>query len=465
MSRMRIAGCILGLVAFSLSLGAPALSYAAGPPDPAQAKTPIQHLVVLMQEQHSFDNYFGTYPGANGLPSGVCMPLNPLDSSNKDCVKPFHLADTALRAPANIRDTFQLQYRAGHMDGFINAFRQVGKTGTSVMGYYDQTDIQYYWNLANDYLLFDRFFSAAAAGSVTNHMYWVAGAPGAANDQLPDTGWGDLPTIFDRLQAAGVSWKFYVQNYDASLTYRHREHGPRDTQIVRVPLLAFDRFIDDPALAGHIVDLNTYYDDVRNGTLPAVAYIAPLGASEQPPGDVGAGQRFVKGLVDTLVKSDAWDSSAFILTYDYWGGWYDHVAPPQVDAYGYGFRVPTLLVSPYVRKGAIDSTTYDVTSILKFIEDNYGLKPLATRDAQATSIAKAFNFSQAPRAPQIISLDPPAGTLAGPRRVVLELSYGGALVIAALVIAWAAFGARFRVRSVYIRSLSAKLPSRKDGKR
>ena len=205
-------------------------------------------------------------------------------------------------------------------------------------------------------------------------MYWVAAAPEPEAGVAPIN---SLPTIFDRLQEAGVTWKFYVQNYDAGLNYRtsHLYPGNRASQVIWVPLLNMDRFLDDPALASHIVDLNEYPEDMINGALPQVAYLVPSGPSEHPPSSIMSGQRFVKTLIQMLMQSDYWDRSAFLWTYDDWGGWYDHVRPPRVDAHGYGFRVPALLVSAYARRGCIDSTTPDYTSILQFISDNWNPVP------------------------------------------------------------------------------------------
>ena len=169
------------------------------------------------------------------------------------------------------------------------------------------------------------------------------------------------------------------------------------------PLLNFPRFIDDPDLFKHIVPLDEYYEDLRNGTLPAVSYMVPSGASEHPPGSIFAGERFVQTLINELMRSDAWESSAFMWTYDDWGGWYDHVPPPSVDEFGYGFRAPALMVSPYARVGHVDSTVLDFTSFLKFIEENWGLQPLAERDTNASSMMSAFDFSQDPRPPVFIS--------------------------------------------------------------
>jgi phospholipase C len=245
-------------------------------------------------------------------------------------------------------------------------------------------------------------------------------------------------TIFDRLEERGVSWKFYVQNYEPALTYRtlERYQGNRASQVIWVPLLAMDRFIDDPKLAGKIVDLSEYFKDLENGTLPAVAYVVPSGASEHPPGSLMSGQRFVVSLLNSLQRSDYWEKSAFFLTYDDWGGWYDHVPPEQIDKYGYGFRVPSMLISPYARRGYVEHEVLDFTSILKFIEENWGVDPLSDRDLNAKSIAGGFDFGQAPRAPFFISGLPPDPPRPEPPRTVILLGYGSALVFPLLLIAW-----------------------------
>ena len=155
----------------------------------------------------------------------------------------------------------------------------------------------------------------------------------------------------------------------------------------------------DRELFRHVVDLDEYYEDLERGTLPAVAYIAPAGGSEHPPGGVATGQTLVRTLVNSLARSEAWRSSAFMWTYDEWGGWFDHVRPPR----GRGFRVPALLVSPYARQGFVDSTPLDHTSILRFIEDNWRLAPLAARDAQARGLNRAFDFAGEPREPQLMA--------------------------------------------------------------
>jgi phospholipase C len=404
-----------------------------------QPTTPIQHLIVLLQENHSFDNYFGTYPGADGLPAGTKMPIDPANPG-AGYVTPWHIGNSTITDLSHSAATYREQYDNGKMDAFVSALNRRNQDGKLSMGYYDGSDIPYYWNLADNFVLFDHFFSSAKDGSFANHMYWVAGIPPVTQkgQQLSDM-LATVPTIFDRLQAAGVSWKFYVQNYDPTLTYRNLgTSGNRASQVIWVPLLNFDRFIDDPTLSSHIVDLSQYFVDLNNGTLPSVAYVIPSGASEHPPSSLKTGQTFVKTLIQELMRSSAWNSSAFLLAYDDWGGWYDHVLPPQVDQYGYGPRVPAILVSPYAKTGYIDNTVLDFTSILKFIEQNWDVPSLAQRDAKANNFVSAFDFNQGPRQPVFVSSTRANNSL--PKKdpsEVIYLFYGLALLISILAFSFA----------------------------
>ena len=436
MKRARILAITLGA---ALAVGQIAPARAAGSVDAETlpTKTPIKHLIFVMQENHTFDNYFGTYPGADGIPANTRMPIDPANPQ-AGYVEPWRIGETTIQDLSHNGQAFRLQFNGGRMDSFVSGLNTLRENGRISMGYYDDRDIPYYWNLADHYVLFDRFFSSAPAGSFVNHVYSVAGtAPGSENPLVDATEMNKLPTIFDRLQAAGIPWKFYVQNYDPSINYRHVEGvGARDSQVIWVPLLNQDRFIDDPELAGHIVDLKQYYSDLQQGTLPAVSYIVPSGKSEHPPQYPRGGERFVKGLLQELMRSSAWESSAFLLAYDDWGGWYDHVSPPPVDATGYGLRVAALLVSPYAREAYIDHTTLDFTSALKFIENNWGVAPLASRDAAANDLASAFDFAQPPRPPQFLPLarEAIAPVKHAPTTIIYG-AYSAALLLAVVVLA------------------------------
>ena len=402
-----------------------------------QTSTPIQHIIVVMQQNHTFDNYFGTYPGSEGIPPDTCLPssFSVSENTNTSCVSPFVIGNYPINDLSHTDAVFKAQYNDGQMDGFVAALNDRHQDGTLSMGHYDETTLAYYWNLADEYVLFDRYFISAHNGSIMNRMYWVSGSPGNGINRIPDTGFEDIPTIFDALQERGISWKFYVRNYDPNLSYRSlKELDYLPPQIQWLPLLSMDRFLDDPELSSRIVDLNEYYTDLENNTLPAVSYVLLLGATEHPIADITLGERAVRTMIQTLMQSESWKSSAFLLTYDDWGGWYDHVPPPQVDEYGYGFRVPTLLVSPYARRGFVDHTQLDHTSMLKYIETNWGIPPLAERDANANNFLSAFDFSSPPRSPVFIPgtrLVPKSGV--EPRHVVIYITYGTAMLFASII--------------------------------
>jgi phospholipase C len=404
----RVAGVAAALVAVAGLTATGAAAQAA--PDPSAApsarpaRTPIRHLVVMMQGDRTFDNYFGTYPGADGLPVDTCQALVVTEPRN-GCVAPFAAHGKSIATLAAGNEVINRQFHAGRMDAFVAAFTSQGRDGTPAMGYYDRRDLPFSWAAADNYVLFDRFFASAFHGTRANRSYWVAAAPPPAN-ATPTSGYGSMPTIFDRLQAAGVSWKFYVQNYDPKQTYRMATATQPVAQTVRVPLLNIPRFLDDPVLARHIVDLSQYDKDLVAGTLPAVSYIASSGASERSARSIPSGQRFARDVTTQLMLSRSWSSSALVLTYDGSGGWYDHVKPPSVAGQQLGFRVPTLLISPYARPGYVDHTTLDHTSMLKFIEQNWSVAPLTARDRAATGIADAFDFSAGARAATLLAGPP-----------------------------------------------------------
>ncbi len=416
---------------------------------PHEPTTPIRHFVTLLQENHTYDNYFGTYPRGDGLPAGTCEPVD-LRHPGGRCIRPFHIGDNAI-VPGDLdhsSSTARLQWDKGRLDGFVSALGLRNQNGALAMGYRDGSDIPYYWNLADQYVLYDHFFSSAMTGSFLNHVYWVTGGPAGGRDGFPSGGYRNLTTIFDRLDAAGVSWKFYVQNYNPRLTFRTLREFPgnRSSQVIWVPLLSIPRYLDTPRLRSHIVDLDEYYKDVQDGTLPAVSYIVPSGPSEHPPSSITSGEAFVRSLINSLIASPEWKSSAFLLAYDDWGGWYDHVKPPQVDKYGYGFRVPALLVSPYAKR-AVVHTQLDFTSILRFIEDNWQLRPLTSRDATANSIATGFDFSQSPRPAQFTSSIRGQALEAHVRRSVIYLLYSLAFLVPLGLIALAILAGRDGVLS------------------
>ena len=409
-----LAAVAASLIAFALPVAGAAAAPSPGRTSHAAA-TPIKHFLFLMQGGRTFDNYFGTYPGADGPPAGTCQPLA-ADHAGGKCIKPFLLND-ADRAPLGANGTIVAsQWDSGKMDGFVSAFQRQGRDGAMAMGYYNAAELPFYWQAAQNYVLFDRFFSDTRYGIRDNRSYWVSASPAPDGPGgMPKDGYGNLQTIFDRLQAAGVSWKFYVQGYNPRQTYQTASSASSETQSVRVPLVDYRRFTRDPELASHIVDLTQYYKDLSSGKLPAVAYVASSsGADERSAKSIPAGQSLVATMTTELMKSPYWDSSALMWSYDGSGGWFDGVHPPVIAGQTLGFRVPALLISAYARKGVVDHTVLDYASALRFIEQNWGLAPLTKLDAHANSLSGVFDFASAPRSPVLLRANIPSGLDAYP---------------------------------------------------
>jgi phospholipase C len=323
--------------------------------------------VIVLQENHSFDNYFGTYPGADGtLGKPLCLPNVP---GGTVCTSPYH---EATLTPVDLNHDWKAahaDFNLGRMDGFVYT---EGNPGT--MGYFERADLPRYWKAADQYVLCDHYFTSVMSESAPNHLFLVAGTSGGIqDDNVPAT--LPFPPIFEQLDQKAISWKVYgfTQWYER-FAYVQKTPG---TKSKFGPSGAFPK-------------------DVAGATLPEVSWVigAP-GGTEHPPQNVQLGQDSVADdIVNAVGRSPYWDSTAVFLTWDDFGGFYDHVAPPVVDAFGYGFRVPCIVVSPYARSGFIDSVVNDHTSILRFVEDRYQLSPLSARDGAANGMAEAFDFAQ-----------------------------------------------------------------------
>jgi phospholipase C len=438
--RLPATAAALTMATAAITLAVPAPAGAA-----PRTTTPIKHFIFLMQGGRTFDNYFGSYPGAEGPPAGACQ-ARVAGSPQDGCVKPHALAGIQAPPLNASGTTISRQYDNGAMNRFVSAYQE-GSTGTLAMGYYNRRELPFYWDVASNYVLFDHFFSSALQGTRVNRSYWVSAAPPpGGGQQVPAGGYGSQLTIFDRLQAAGISWKFYVQDYHPNATYQTRSVASPDTQTVRVPLLNYARFVDDPALRKNIVGMGQYYKDLAGGTLPAVAFITSTADNERTARSIPAAQNMIHNLVMQLMQSRYWDSSALMWSYDGSGGWYDNVAPPRAGSAYLGLRVPALLVSAYARRGQVNHSVLDYASALKFIEQNWRLAPLTSRDARAGSLASAFDFAAAPRPPVFIpaAASADAGVAQPPRwvpRGMIYGLYGAAAAVALLLFVFAAAAA------------------------
>jgi phospholipase C len=408
---------------------------------------PIKHLVFIIQENHSFDNYFGTYPGANGIPAGTAVPVNPNASSslmvapfhlnatlpisilgdelppgvseptalsNASAIVPFHLPTLTQVQVSSAWGAAHLSYDQGKMDGFIYAQNHSHLNGTLAVGYYDRNDIPYYWDYADNFVLTDNFYSSLLGPSLPNHLYIASGTAGGIIGDSGETlkaggnGVGMLnltwASLAQELTLSNVTWAWYTgQSVPVSGT-------------VWNVLPLFNYFQQHfQILEEHDLGTQAFVDSIASGSLPSVSWITPGGwhppgtpsacatqdVSEHPPSRVDCGMDYVTGLVNAVMQSTYWQDTAIIVTWDDYGGFYDHLAPPTIDAYGEGFRVPTLIISPWARHGFVDHTMYEFGSMLKLAETVFHVPSLSARDSQSNDMLDAFDFAQAPQPPLV----------------------------------------------------------------
>jgi phospholipase C len=418
--------CTLGAAAVLAAVAGPMPGAGAAAHVPAPAPA-IQHVIVVMQSGHSFDNYFGTRRGVDGIPAKACQPL--VTNSVTCDVKPYHLSlDQARAGLTDNQHVTKKAINSGKMNGFVAAQSNTA-IGSVAMGYLDGSDLPYYWSLASRFTLFDHFYAASQAGALPNRLASVAATDGGLTSNQAPGGVISTPTIFDRLDAANLSWKYYVQGYQ----------GPTQTPSVgaqvRTPLLAMPSVTGTPARAAKIVNSSQYYVDLAKGQLPAVSYVTGSVNSERSPQNPALGEAFVRTLVNALMQSSAWRHTALLLTYDDSGGWYDHSLPPTIAGTQVGLRVPAILVSPYARAGYVDSTQLDTASIPAMIESVFHLPPLTAQDGTSKSILTAVDTHQQPIAPAISPSGAAAVVVPRPAVATIYLLYGLAFVGAGLLIA------------------------------
>ena len=420
----------------------------------------IKHVIVLMQENRSFDQYFGTYPGADGLPRkadgdfAVCVP----DPVKGDCQKPYHDTSDLNAGGPHGEPSARADVAGGRMDGFIAEAETARRKGCKlnpndplcsqraanpdVMGYHDGQDIPNYWAYARNFVLQDHMFEPNASWSLPAHLFMVSewsarcsrvGDPmscvnavqNPVNPKNPraDYAWTDLTYL---LHKHHVSWRYYVFTgtepdcEDDQMVCEAVRQGA-NTPGIWNPLPYFDTVREDGQL-GNITTLSNYFKAAKAGTLPAVSWINPTGSvSEHPPGLVSAGQAYVTRLVNAAMRGKDWKSTAIFLAWDDWGGFYDHVTPPNVDENGYGLRVPGLVISPYARKGFIDHQVLSFDAYVKFIEDDFlrgeRLDPetdgrpdprpdVRENEPLLGTLVRDFNFKQKPRPRLLLSPHP-----------------------------------------------------------
>ncbi len=436
---------------------------AAGPAVAAQGIHKIKHIVIIMQENRSFDNYFGTFPGADGIPMRHGVPIACIpDPMRHDCKRPYHDTKDIDNGGPHEQNAFTTDYDNGKMDGFIKARETCGNPldprdciptiPPDMMGYHNQHEIPNYWAYARDFVLQDHMFEPNASWSLPSHLYMVsewsakclkAGDPFSCTSNIevpglptdigpphdnapPDYAWTDMTYL---LHKHHVSWGYYIKKgpepdcESAKMFCQYQAQDPRTPGIWN-PLPSFDTVRQDNQLTD-IRDTTAFYAAAKAGKLPAVSWVIPSGiVSEHPTSSIKKGQAYVTGLINAIGHSKDWKSTAIFLAWDDWGGFYDHVRPPVIDALGYGFRVPGLVISPFARRHMIDHQRLSFDAYNKFIEDDFlggqrlnpktdgrpDPRPDVRENARGLgTLAKDFNFTQKPRKPVILPTYPSPG--------------------------------------------------------
>ena len=430
----------------------------------------IQHVIVIMQENRSFDSYFGTFPGADGIPMRggvptVCIP----DPRGGRCVRPYHSSADRERGGPHTATAAVADINAGRMDGFIRTAELGGQClgneptcrgvlhgdRPDIVAYHDARELPNYWAYARHFVLQDHMFEPTLGWSLPSHLFMVSAwsaiclvptqpwtcranieQPDADGESpslerardgddtyggaQPDYGWTDLTYL---LHKSHISWRYYVTTGEqpdcdtGGETCPAKPQSPLTPEIWN-PLPDFQTVHDDHELS-NIQDVRHFFRDAADGTLPAVSWIVPSNdVSEHPPARISSGQSWVTRLVNTVMRSSAWDSTAIFLSWDDWGGFYDHVRPTMIDEAGLGLRVPGLVISPYARKGFIDHAVYSFDSYLRFIEDDFlsGSRLDPKTDGRADprpdvreessrlgDLRSDFDFTQAPAQPYLLN--------------------------------------------------------------
>lgn len=438
------------------------------------ARDKIKHVVIIMQENRSFDHYFGTFPGADGIPMKDGTPAVCLPAPDGSCARPYHDTNDVNGGGPHAAQDAIADINGGKMDGFLQQVDRVKKTckrgskvewcikpEPDVLGYHDDHEIPNYWAYAKNYVLQDHMFEPNASWTLPSHLFlvseWsarcaVAGHPMSCTSELqdpalppdaqgingahgtippPDYAWTDLTFL---LHGRNVEWGYFVapgKEPDCEDAHEvpcvQNPQSPATPGILN-PLAWFDTVTQD-GQRDHIRDITDFTKAARAGTLPAVSWVLPhAGVSEHPPASVGNGQDYVTNLINTIMSGPDWPSTAIFLAWDDWGGFYDHVMPPHVDELGYGLRVPGIVISPYAKQSYIDHQTLSFDAYAKLIEDLFldgaRIDPATdgrpdprpdVRETQAAlgDLLQDFDFNQPPRPPLLLPVKRPQTTTSG----------------------------------------------------
>ncbi len=452
------------------TLASSSLAAATGPsPSPSggqtkleQAMAHIKHVIFIVQENRSFDQYFGTYPGADGIPMrngvpSVCVP----DPVSGGCDRPYHSTSQLQEGGPHTQRHSIADVDGGKMDGFVRTAvasstihcashridpkcaSYLGPRGQpDVMSYHTRADIPNYWAYADHFVLQDHMFAPADSWTLPSHLFLVSAWSASCtnprdpmscrsdlelsdqsttirnHNDAPVFAWTDITYLLDR---AGVSWAYYVG--DDTCLYDPCSGGPERTAAIQNPLPWFTTVRQNHQVSD-VRGEAQYFQAAADGTLPSVSWVMPYaGVSEHPSSGqpIWKGMRHVTRVINAAMNGPDWDSTAIFLTWDDWGGFYDHVVPPRVDGNGYGIRVPGLMISPWARAGTIDHQTLAFDAYLKLVEDLFlggqRLDPKTDErpDPRPTvresvgilgNVLKEFDFTQDPLPKLVLDPDP-----------------------------------------------------------
>jgi phospholipase C len=372
-----------------------------------ETRWPIKHVVFLIKENRSFDHLFGRFPGARGVMVG------------RDAGRRRPLVPGIDRLPGDLPHCYACALAAwneGAMDGFDQ-----GDHGDWAYSQLRRHQMPNYWRWARRFVLFDNFFASAHGPSFPNHLYTIAAQSGGAVEnpirrgfhslsfgcdapekelvQVVDSegDFGLVPPCFDfltegdLLRRAGIDWAYYAAQED--------QRG-----YIWSAYSAIRRYREDPGRwRRHIHPVDRVVRDIEEGRLPAVTWITPrFELSEHPEYSFCHGENWTTEIVNAIMQGPSWRDTAIFLTWDDYGGFYDHVRPPQVDRQGFGVRVPMLVISPFARRGVVSHELAEFSSVLRFIEDNWRLGRLTRRDRRATPMMSAFDFASPPQPPILV---------------------------------------------------------------
>jgi phospholipase C len=370
----RAIGAIVLMVILLVPLGAP--SYALGT---GSTRTPIKHLINIYFENHTFDNYFGTYPHDPSSPNqslvaSLSVPVNLLSNTTlMNELQPVAPGAFSTADPIEGNTAYHVEWN----NGLMNHFVQGG--GSTSMTYFTASQLGPIWDLAEEYSLGDMYFSPVLSESAPNTMYYLAGYTPVINDYGPPPSIPFSQSIFGELESYNVSWGAFIPYQNESSSYSE-----------------YSLIEGMNSHLGNVHSWSSFVSDLGSGNLPAVSWLFSQddnGTDQGPPSNILGGEMWLMYMIDQIEASPVWNSTAVTITWDDPGGYYDQVAPPTIDGVQLGFRLPIIVISPFAKEDYVSNTVLTHASILAFVDYNWGLPALNGYVSQVNVPLDFFDFS------------------------------------------------------------------------